>query len=415
MIEVLSRRDVLLIKYPNFDIPITLKKGPTFMLLTGIIAVDQHWGAIDPVRYRYEMNMCLFNRIEHMKKLDFIMFGGDTFNMKEYVSSDTFKEVLRFIHDLILITDEFNTEIVFIEGTRTHDSLQLDTLSIIFNTIFNCSRIKFISKVCEDKIGDMNILYLPEEYISNQKEYYKSYFEKHYDLILGHGITDKIWYASKNKSDDLNHHTTAPIFSVDQLCEVGNYVYFGHIHEHKSYGPNNRFTSVGPSTIWEYGKGDECGYYIVEYDTQSCLMMEEFVPNENAPKLVTKALSIKETITVDELDHKLDNILKLSKDVDGLRIIITMDDRIENFDSLKDFVITRVGQYPNTKLVLKIESIEDDELTDYADNEDKETTGKILESTKTPIENQIANFVLYKRGKNISLDYIKDLLDIRND
>lgn len=382
------------------------------MLITGIIAVDQHWGAIDPKRYRHEMDLCFMNRIQHMKKLDFIMFGGDTFDMKEYVSSDTFKEVLRFIHDLINLTEPLNTKIIFIEGTRTHDSLQLSTLNIIFNDILGCNRIKFISTVCEDKIGDMSILYIPEEYIADQEEYYKEYFSKHYDLILGHGITDKIWYAARDKSVDLNHHTTAPIFKVDELCNVANYVYFGHIHEHRSYGPNNRFTSVGPSTVWEYGKEWDCGYYIVEYDTQSCLMMEEFIVNENAPKLVTRGLVLTESVSVPEVDKLLDDILKISPSVDGLRIVVTLSDQIDNFEPIKDFIITKVGQHSNTKLVLKIDNMENDSDEDVMTEDTRELTGKILESTKTPIENQIANYILYKRGENISLEYIKDLLDI---
>ena len=382
------------------------------MIVTGIIAVDQHWGATDPKRYRTEMDLCLFNRIEHMEKLDFIMFGGDTFDMKEYVSSDTFKEILKFIKDLLTATERLNTQIVFIEGTRNHDSLQLDTLEIIFNYILHCNRIKFVNTVEEDNISGMSVLYIPEEYVVDQDEYYEKYFNKHYDLILGHGITDKIWYASKDKSIDLNHHTTAPIFSVDKLCEVGNYVYFGHIHEHKSYGPNNRFISVGPSTVWEYGKGWDCGYYIVEYDTNTCLMMEEFVVNENAPKLITRGLVIDSDISIEELDEKLDKIIWISENVDGLRIVTTIHSNIDKFEAIKDFIITKVGQHNKVKLTLKIEHASDEEDISDMTDENKELAERILGSTKTPIETQISNYILYKKGENIPIDYIKDVLDI---
>ena len=382
------------------------------MIVTGIIAVDQHWGATDPKRYRHELNICLLNRIEHMEKLDFIMFGGDTFDMKEYVSSGTFKEILKFIKDLLKLTEKFNTKIVFIEGTRTHDSLQLETLEIIFNYVLPCDRIKFVNTVEEDDILGMSVLYIPEEYIVDQDEYYKEYFNKHYDMILGHGITDKIWYASRDKSIDLNHHTTAPIFKVEELCKVANYVYFGHIHEHKSYGPNNRFTSVGPSTVWEYGKEWDCGYYIVEYDTHSCLMMEEFVVNENAPKLVTRGIVVDSDMDVSELDSKLDDIIKISKDVDGLRIVAILYDNIDKFESIRDFITTKTAQHDNVKLVLKIESISDDDEQSTMTEENKELAGRILGPAKTPIENQISNYILYKRGENIPIEYIKDLLDI---
>ena len=381
------------------------------MLLTGIIVVDQHWGAIDPHRYRHELDECMFHRIDHMDKLDFIMFGGDTFDIKEYVSSDTFKVILTFISDLIEKTERLNTQIIFIEGTRTHDSLQLSTLSIVFNDIMKCNRIKFINTVCEDMIGDMHILYIPEEYLTNQEEHYKEFFNKHYDLILGHGITDKIWYAARDKSIELNHHTTAPIFKVDELCNIGNYVYFGHIHEHKSYGKEDRFISVGPSTRWEYGKEWDCGYYIIEYDTQSCLMLSEFVINNLAPKLITKVRHIKDTDTIETVDRMLDGIISHHKEVDGIRIIAEIKSNMENFSAIRDFIITKVGQYNNVKLVLKINDAEDDTTIE---SEELETTEKILESTKTPIENQIANFIYYKRGENIPIEYIQDLLNIQN-
>ena len=382
------------------------------MLVTGIIAVDQHWGATNPKKYREELDLCLFNRIENMDKLDFIMFGGDTFDMKEYVSSDTFKEVLNYIYDLIKITERLNTKIVFIEGTRTHDSLQLDTLEKIFNKIMGCERIKFISSVCEDQIGDMKVLYIPEEYITDQEEYYKDFFNKKYDMILGHGITDKIWYAGKDNSVELNHHTTAPIFKVDELCSIGNYVYFGHIHEHKSYGPNKRFISVGPSTRWEYGKEWDCGYYIVEYDTQSCLMDMEFVVNESAPKLVTTALNITESMTVDNVDTILDDILKKTKEVDGLRIIVNLSVSIDKCDAIRDFIVTKVHQYPNTKLVLNLTDNIDIYESEILDRKEVEIAEKILGTTKTPIEAQVANFILYKWGEDISIDYIRDVLNI---
>lgn len=387
-----------------------MKRGES-MLLTGIIAVDQHWGAVNPYKFRDELDCYMFDRIRHMEQLDFIMFGGDTFDMKEYLSSNTVKCVLTFIEDLIEITEPLGTEIIFIEGTRTHDSLQLDTLSIIFNQIRNCTRIKFICSVCEDTIGDMRVLYIPEEYMTDQEEYYKPFFQKHYDLILGHGITDKIWYANRDKSIDLNHHTTAPIFKVDELCNIANYVFFGHIHEHRAYGPDNRFISVGPTTRWEYGKEWACGYYIVEYDTQSCLMDMEFVVNEDAQKLITRGIVLDSNINIESLDDMLDSLLETSKEVDGLRIVVSIPSGLNNFDSIRDFIITKVGQYSNVKLVLKLLDSETQE-TGSDDSEKMKLTEKILESTKTPIPTQILNFIRYKKNKDIPIEYIKDLLEV---
>jgi DNA repair exonuclease SbcCD nuclease subunit len=387
------------------------------MLVTGLSLVDQHWGAIPPARYRWELNNCLFDKIDELNKLDFIVHGGDTFDMKEYTTADPFKELLTYVFDLLDRTERLGTIIVFIEGTRTHDSLQLDTLKLIFNTILKCDRIKFIKTVTKDDLCGLKVLYIPEEYVLDQDDYYKDYFNDHYDIIFGHGMIDKIWYVKKEKTGDMVQQTTAPVFNVDQLCNIGNYVYFGHIHEHKAYGPDKRFKYVGPSTVWEYDKEWDCGYYHLTYDTVSNVMDEEFIVNKNAQKLLTRSITISESVDINTLDKRLDDIIKENIErADGLRLVVNISESIDNFGGIKDYLISKIGTYRKMKLVLKILELEETIKNDQENNETEDTPEtqrkSFFDDFKEPSAEQISEFIRFRKGKNIPIEYIKQLLEI---
>ena len=48
--------------------------------------------------------------------------------------------------------------------------------------------------------------------------YYKDYFNKKYDLVFGHGMTDLMWYMRK-QDPMIQKQTSAPVFKTEDLCE----------------------------------------------------------------------------------------------------------------------------------------------------------------------------------------------------
>ena len=373
-------------------------------MLDGIIMADLHFGAINPRRFMKELDGCLFTMMNHLKKLDVFIIAGDLFDMKEYSSSDTFRTVLDFLYKVIEYTSKLDTKIIILKGTRNHDDLQLYTLEKIF---MGFDRIKFIHSVSEDTINGASFLYIPEEYIVDQELYYKDYFDKHYDIMIGHGMIDKIWYAKDSKRASMS---SAPVFDVEKLCSVANYCYFGHIHEHKEYGKSKRFRYVGPMTVWEYDKHD-CGFYMIHYDEINKTMSEEYIENDYAQLLKSYPISVGDDMTMDELMKKVQNALDRT-DYDGLKLIVRIKSSHPLYVQAKNYLITKVGLYDKVTLSLITDEdrVETEEEKILREKDDK--LHDALFSNPISDDIIISEFIKSKENKNISLDRIRDVCGI---
>lgn len=377
-------------------------------MLNAIIVADPHFGAIDIKKFNHELDRCLFDRINHMKKLDMFIVAGDLFDMKEYSTSDVFKAVIRFIDKLIERTQKFDTKIVIIKGTGGHDDYQLQTLELIYNSdVRKCDRIKFVHTVSEDEVDGVKFLYIPEEYVLNQDLYYKKYFEKNYDIIIGHGTIDAIWRSRKQKRNDI---MSAPVFNVEELCSVANYCYFGHEHMHKAYGKGGRFKYVGPLTVWEYDKTD-AGYYIIKYSPKNSVCQETYIPNENAQVLIERYISIASDMTMDMLDKRISQLI-LGLEYDGLKIKAEITDNCPILIQAKNYLTTKVGLYPNVKLVINVVESAGETEDEKVEREKTEELHATLFSNGLSDEAVIAEYIKSKNGKDIPLDRIKEICGI---
>ena len=411
-----------------------------------IMLPDLHWGAISPERMKEELDKTLFSFLK-CNRVNVIMIAGDLFDSKQYFTSDVVRYVINFLCQLLHYTDN----IVCIQGTKTHDDLQLETLKTIFTNIkfvdtgdFWMGRVHFITKPTimqirnddgyieyikpdeytyeefrqTDEDENMTLLCLPEEYVIDQESYYKPYFEnKYYDMILFHGMVDKIWYAKINKSSqtELTKYSSAPVFKVDDLLEHCNRCYAGHIHVHKHYGQDGRFLYVGPFTRWEFGKEEDVGCEYVEFEHQR--FKDKFLVNHNAQVLTTKVLNITESIPLKDLNDKLDSIIEseMSKS-DKLRFIINIKSNIQNYLEIKDFIISKLGDMKFIKLVLSIDTDDDymDAAEETMDSSSKSSTQKNYLFESMDLEERIRLFLKQKKGLDISIEDIKSVLRLED-
>lgn len=377
-----------------------------------MVSADWHLGATDPARFKLELMKTIDKTLHRRKSLDLFVVAGDTFDMKEYLSSDTVKTFLQIMIELLDMTESYGTVFRFIEGTSTHDAMQLETLEIIFNQVLKSDRVRFIHTVESEELLGLKILYVPEEYVSDSDIYYKSTFSTHYDFMFGHGMTDLMWYMRKQKAD-IDKLTSAPVFSVEKLCSVANYIYFGHVHYHMQSGPDKRFKSLGPVSRWEFGKEQPCGLYYVEYDKSTNVAFEEFVENEYAPVLSTTAISINTDYDLGEISkmikRRLDQLMDKSE---RTRLVVVIDSTLETFIVMRDFILASFGNIPNVNLVLKV--LSKDETEESATNEPEPIINKIEEKPylydkSMQDEVRIASFIKKKAGVNIS---VEDILDV---
>ncbi len=381
-------------------------------IISMLISADWHLGAIDSERFRNELISIVQEKLKSLKSLDLFIVAGDTFDMKEYLSSDTVKSFFRILVDLLGITKKFNTEFRFIEGTRTHDAMQLETLEIICNQFVDHERIKFIHEVSREEFKGINILYLPEEYVVDSDTYYKSYLSDHYDFIFGHGPTDLMWYMKK-ENEMAKLHSSATVFKADELCKVANYSYFGHFHYNIAAGIDRRFKSIGPVTRWEFDKDGNCGMYYTEYDKDTGIAFEEYLLNKYAPIMPTVTFSIKKNYELDDLNRLLhDRLDKVKDTADKTRLIVVIDSTLEQFVVMRDFVLASFGKIPDVKLLLKIvSSSETDDISDVETTEENSLEERpYLYDKSMRDEARIASFIKKKAGANISLENILSII-----
>ena len=384
------------------------------MKKSGIIMADLHFGASNNVNYYNQLELTLFDYISKLGKLDFCIIAGDLFDSIEYLSSATTQTVLKFLFNLTAITEKMGTQIRIIEGTRTHDNKQLNTLEDVF-TYMGISRVKFIHTVASELLcNELKVLYIPEEYVVDSSIYYNDYFNnKFYDFIFGHGTIDKVSFAKHIKSSTMS----APIFKLTDITSICSHCYFGHIHKKSEYS-NDRFKYVGPMTRWEFDKEGPCGFYYLEYDSSNNKFYDEYIENIYAPKYITKCYNIRKT---DDTSNILAIWNTINKDIVSLqskysdvecrvRIIVNIDNSISNASSIKDLISLNVQKCDGVKLI--INTIDDNNT----DNSYTTTSDNVLSTyDNCPDEVKIQQFIKNKTGRDRSIEDIKRHLCINEE
>lgn len=376
-------------------------------IVSMLVSADWHLGTIPTKRFREELLTLVKDTIAINGRLDLFIVAGDIFDTKEYFSSDVVKAFFYIMIDLLTITKEYGTHFRFLEGTRTHDAMQLDTLQVIFERLIQHPNVKFIQEVSTETIFDMDILYIPEEYVTDSKTYYNDYFNKHYDLLFGHGNTNMMWYMEEAPTT----YSSAPVFEVDELCQVANYAYFGHFHYNKGGGPNHRFKSIGPVTRWEFGKTDPCGVYHVAYDTTTHVALETYLENTLAQTLSTTEITINKDYDLSKLQAKIVKKIKLVDHADKIRLIVNIATNLETYVTMRDAILSMFNNYPKVTLMLnpitdKDKPVEQQpKLTEDLINEKPYLYNKSMTDVA-----RIASRIKIKKGINIPIEYITEVI-----
>lgn len=381
--------------------------------LTGIGLADLHIGAL-PMTMHIKELMWLLDYIEHMENLDFLFIAGDTFDIKEYASSDVFRSVLDFIYALVDIALKFKAHIWIIEGTRGHDGLQIGTLKRIFRHLTDeglsqYENVHFYINAFADtfqveRTGDkLDVLFLPEEYMVKPEEYYKPYFSSHYDFIIGHGMTDAVWYAKKHQDKG---HQAAPVFPLSELTSHANYTFFGHIHQHIE---KERFQYIGAFSRWEHGPND-AGFDVIEYDTETGICIPTYIENPNAAKMVTIARNYKEdklnaTEVVDDIRNALkdDTISTAYK----IRLIVNFGPNVTNAKSIREYIVGVIDTMPNVTLICKYGDEPDD------DSPENNADSFQLDEYQTMTERDdlsVQEYIKKNRDTTIPLETIQEVM-----
>ena len=387
------------------------------MKYTGVIISDIHFGAIDPYIFKNELMNVFLYHIENMKKIDFIIITGDYFDHKLYLNEKNSDFAIAFMDKLISIAEKNNCPIRCIYGTESHEVNQYNIFSI-YNENTNID-FKVIYTVCEEELlKDLHVLYLPEEYIYDKKDYYKDYFNNinKYNYIFGHGIIQEVMtMASKdssNKKKDTNRKKV-PVFTTRDLLNIcKGQVYFGHYHINTNI--SDKIFYVGSYSRWVFGEEDPKGFYIVNYDSDKNKYTQEFIENYLARKFITFEYGYNSHVinTEEDLLHELNKKDKLIENHNGdhVRYIFNIPENYPN----PEFIINILNERYKYNNLIKVQLV-----NGYVKNKKKINKKKLNDTIEefpmifdksVKLENKIEYFIKKKNNKEIPIDIIKKYL-----
>lgn len=300
--------------------------------ITTVIISDIHFGASSPTKLFDELNFFL-TYIETLPSLDLIVIDGDYFHAKLYAQSDAIRLAIYFMDLIVGIAKVKDAKIRIVYGTESHDAMQYGVF-LSHETNLDVD-FKIIYKVTEEEIFEnVHVLYLPEEYILDKKEYYSAVLgnEKKYDFIFGHGvIKEGMRMIHSNKKEEVKRLKPAT-FTVSDFkhCCKGR-VYFGHYHVYTNI--DDFVYYVGSYSRWIHGEEDPKGF-IVDTMTKKGKHTTKFMENADAPVYRSFTFGYGDDIFKDEestLNH-LKTLQNIANDecIDKVRFVFNIPETYKN-------------------------------------------------------------------------------------
>ena len=375
------------------------------MLYKLLVIGDIHFGYY-PAELLYKEFKLVINNIT--KDIDVVFIAGDYFDTKLSLSSKHSIYAIKTFCDILDKCEQTNTKLRMIRGTASHDpENQLVNLS----SIAKSSKVDFklYLTVGEEEIfPDFNVLYVPEEYMENKDEYYKEFFNKKYQCIIGHGMFEETNYVT-NKTLNMKKY---PVFNsafIEKICDGP--IIFGHIH--KSQKIRNRIMYTGSFTRSRYGEEEDKGFIISTYETENNSTDFKFIVNDKATKFDTVSILDTSEIFSLLLNEQIQFIKEMISTYkkDKLRIKINIPKNYDNTKVFIDSVTTVFGNMENVDIV----------IVDNTKEETKQKTKEIVDKLmlkynfifdkSISYEEKIQQFIYNKKGEKIDLENIRKIIN----
>jgi len=268
---------------------------------------DLHLNKIDPVK-QYE-HLEQFRKDMEEWQPDLIIENGDAFDAETSMRDSAAAIFNRVFHDFKTMSGTF----VSIDGTYSHDKNQKRAYKHLVDDNF-----RLISKATVEYVLGMKILFIPEEYMINPKEYYDYFLnpEGKYDFVFGHGTFSHMGFGSVDMRN-VKRKLAAPMFKYEDFKDIvhGN-VYFGHNHKPHVY---ENIISVGSYDRLAHNEEEAKGYWKIKYDVKNRrIVSNDHIENKLAFKFKT---FLEEDLPLDTEDL-LKFVEEKSKDCYKSRIVL---------------------------------------------------------------------------------------------
>lgn len=294
-----------------------------------VVIADIHYGKKDPKKLDNELNDYFFKYIENSDDTDMVVISGDLFDRIIRFNEPSGKSVLEFMDRLFDLSENKNFLLRLIKGTKSHDFSQLDVFK---KDEIERPNFKIINTLESEKIShngkEMNLLYIPEEYPHDKKEFYKDYIydveDNTYDNIFGHGMLDFVTFVP-DEDDSENPVKSAPIMESEELMRINKGVtVYGHIHDFHDYKDKVFYT--GSYSRYSFKDTEDKGFLVVNNDNETGEAEVEMIINEDAPTYVTVNIDEYEELTEQK---KLEIINEIRKENDYVRFVSSSKDSVD--------------------------------------------------------------------------------------
>ena len=375
------------------------------MIFTTAVIADIHFGAVKPAQLMSELRVEFLSFIKD-RYIDMIVIAGDFYNSVLSLNSQSALASFEFMYELLTICEQNKIRYVrIIEGTLSHDNFQIRNFSQYEE--MDTVNFRIITEACDEVIEGMNILYIPEEYKTNPKSYYKPYFtkpKKYYDMIFGHGMFKETSFTTELGENSVSK---APILDsklVGSICKGP--VFFGHIHTSQIIRKHIYY--VGSFSRWVYGQEEEKGFYLTAYNTDTSEYAVEFVVNHMAKRYDTLKLFL------DNWKKPIEEFISFVKPYkhDNLRVQIIIEAGERDYS----YEVNFLKEYYTGKPGYKIEVIDKREKLKKDQTDEKVnkifTEYNFLFDKSLPVDVKISKYIKRKYSEEMSTELIKSLLHL---
>ena len=364
---------------------------------------DLHINAFKAQDIYKEIESCLFEYLNN-HHCDMIVFAGDYYDSIISHNSKIAHLSMLVIKNIIQIAKDRNIRYVrMIKGTDSHDNNQLINFKIFENGEVD---FRIIDTCTTETLDGVKILYIPEEYMSDQDCFYKEFFDDTYDMIFGHGMFRETSFQAQ-KQEGAVTLSKAPVFnSTDMLKICSGPIIFGHIHSKCTI--KERIIYVGSFSRHVYGEEEDKGFLITVFNKETKNFNNEFIINTLAPRYDTCKF-----LNLEPYANSPETLIEAIKNfkVDNLRVQLIL----ESSEKYCSYIVGVIRDYFSNDKHIKVEII--DKQREIKRIEMEQKVDDVLEKygfvfDRIPREEKISRFIKIRDDFNIDPSEVKEILGI---
>ncbi len=231
-----------------------------------LLFADMHIGSIKDTIYYYNVVTDIIEKEVELKKTDAVIILGDYFDRLFRANEEYVSLAIDIMSYLVRACSKNHTKIRLIYGTESHEMNQYK----LFNHHFSSKKVdvKLITICTEEELfPNVNVLYVPEEYVNDKHEFYQNtLYKKKYDYIFGHGniVEGMPMNMAFHMATKKSLEKQVPRFNKGEMMNASKLCVFGHIHTFKNL--DNRVYYLGSLFRNSFGEEEAKGYGIIEDD-----------------------------------------------------------------------------------------------------------------------------------------------------